>query len=326
MEAKNIKVSVVIPVYNVEKFLPKCLNSVMAQSYENLEILVVDDGSSDRSGVICDEYGEKDARITVFHKENGGLSDARNYALDYVSGAYVTFIDSDDYVDERFIETLLDNAISNNAEISICNYKTVEEDDEQNDFDKINKIRIFSEEESMQQILYGEYIMQFSVAWGKLYKSEIFSDLRYPKGRKFEDVAIAHLCYNQIRQSVYSDAQLYFYLHRKGSIKNSGRFKDADVIKSAFDRLIFFKEYNRGRYYTEAKKQYMTAQIGTYARFAETTNELKAARKNIYEGFKTFYKENKGDVFGLNSFSMRCLLFLVAPKLYSKLILTIKNG
>lgn len=325
MKENNIKVSVVIPVYNVGKYLPKCLDTVLAQSYKNLEILVVDDGATDNSGVICDQYAQQDKRIKVFHKKNGGLSDARNYALDYVTGDYIAFIDSDDYIDDRYIEVLLSNALGSGADISICDYKIVEEDaPAPSDYNRSNAIRIYNKEESMLQILHGDYIMQFSVAWCKLYKREIFNKIRYPFGRKFEDVAVAHLCYSLSNKAVYSNSQLYFYLQRAGSIKNSGRFKDTDVVKSAWDRLMFFEKYEDGKYLTECKKQYMTAIMGTYVRFAETTEHLKQQKNELLMNAKEFVNKNKKDIFGFNMFSARCMFFLAFPYLYSKLVLAVK--
>lgn len=325
MKENNILVSVVLPVYNVEKYLPKCLDTVINQSYKNLEILLVDDGATDSSGNICEQYAKKDNRIKVLHKKNGGLSDARNYALDYIHGEYIAFIDSDDYVNERYIEVLLRNAINYDADISICDYKTVKEEVTKplNCIEE-NKTSVYTQEEAMLQILHGSYIMQFSVAWGKIYKRIIFNELRYPFGRKFEDVAVAHLCFNLTDKTVYSNSQLYYYLIRSGSIKNSGKFKDADVVKSAYDRLLFFKDYENGKYYIECKRQYMTSIMGTYARFSEATVELKKAKNELYSTFRNYYNKNKREVMGINVFSIRCILFLLTPHLYSRLVLFIK--
>lgn len=325
MKENKIKVSVVIPVYNVEKYLPDCLDTVLGQSYKNIEVLVVDDGATDNSGIICDQYAQQDNRIRVFHKKNGGLSDARNYALDYITGDYIAFIDSDDYVNEQYIEVLLNNALANGADISICNYKTVEEGAPAPvDYVRDNTIRLYNKEESMNQVLHGEYIMQFCVAWCKIYKKEIFKDIRYPFARKFEDVAIAHLCYALSKKVVYSEAQLYYYLNRAGSIKNSGRFKDTDVVKSALDRLEFFENYENGKYLPECKKQYLTSLMGTYVRFAETTEELREKKKGLYSEAKAFFHNNRKEILGFNFFSVKFLFFLIAPRLYSKLLLIVK--
>lgn len=125
MEEKLI--SIIVPVYNVEKYLKECIDSVISQTYKNLEIILVDDGSTDKSGEICDEYSKKDSRIKVIHKENGGLSDARNVALDIAKGEYIGFVDSDDYVEKDMFETLYKLAEEHNTEISsISFYKTLE--------------------------------------------------------------------------------------------------------------------------------------------------------------------------------------------------------
>ena len=123
----NPKISVIVPVYNVEKYLPTCLDSIIAQSYKNLEIIVVDDGAKDSSGAICDEYAKKDVRIVSLHKQNGGLSDARNYGMQFMTGDYISFIDSDDYVHPDYISTLYNNLVENDADISICNFEKTNE-------------------------------------------------------------------------------------------------------------------------------------------------------------------------------------------------------
>lgn len=325
MKENNILVSVVLPIYNVEKYLPKCLDTIINQSYRRIEILLVDDGATDSSGDICEQYAKKDNRIRVFHKKNGGLSDARNYALDYIKGEYIAFVDSDDYVNEKYIEVLLSNALETGADISICDYKTVEEGElYPYNYMNENKISVYNQEDAMLQILHGKYIMQFAVAWGKIYKRMIFDDIRYPFGRKFEDVAVAHLCYNLSYRTVYSSSQLYYYLNRSGSIKNSGKFKDTDVVKSAYDRLLFFKNYDNGKYFIECKKQYMTSLMGTYARFSEATDELKQTKKELYSTFRSFYNKNKKEVMGMNVFSIRCIIFLLVPHSYSRLVSFIK--
>lgn len=326
MKIENVKISVIVPVYNVEKFLPECLNSLIDQTHKNFEVLLVDDGATDHSADICDNYAKKDNRIRVFHKKNGGLSDARNYALTYITGDYIAFIDSDDYVHKEYLETLIKNCISNDADISICNYKIVEEGEILTDKNMSNQSFCFTKEESMQQILHGRYIMQFCVAWGKIYKKEIFDDIKYPFGKKYEDVAVAHLCYNKATKVVYTEDQLYYYLHRKGSIKNSGRLKDTDVVDSAYDRLVFFETYNSGKYFIECKKQYLTAIMGTYSRLADTANEMKATKKGLLEEYRSFLASNKSDLLGIDLFSLRCILFNCLPDVYSKLLLLIKHG
>ena len=125
IEKNDILVSVILPVYNVEKYLIKCLDSVIRQTYQKLEIILVDDGSTDSSGKICDEYANKDGRIKVFHKKNGGLSDARNYGIERSTGEYLAFIDSDDYVDDDYIEFLMNLTESGKYKISLCSLHVV---------------------------------------------------------------------------------------------------------------------------------------------------------------------------------------------------------
>ena len=119
---KQPLISVIVPVYNVENYLPRCLDSIINQTYTNLEILLVDDGATDNSGKLCDEYAQKDNRIRVFHKENGGVSSARNMGLDNATGEYIAFVDSDDYIDKCMYEIMLNSSVQNNADIVVCGY------------------------------------------------------------------------------------------------------------------------------------------------------------------------------------------------------------
>ena len=136
-------ISVIVPVYNVEKYISRCIESIMKQTYKNIEIILIDDGSTDNSGKICDEYSLKDDRINVIHKKNGGLSDARNTGLDIAKGKYISLIDSDDFVSKFFIETLYNTCKNENCEIAICEYERVyEEKEEISDLENDNKVEI----------------------------------------------------------------------------------------------------------------------------------------------------------------------------------------
>lgn len=210
----NFLISVIIPVYNVEKYLERCLSSILAQSYENLEIILVDDGSTDNSGAICDEYGKKDARITVFHKINGGQSSARNIALDYAHGDWITFVDSDDWVDKDYVKHMLEKAISTKSQIAvIASVNTVNE----NVYVKkeTQSFLVLDNEHAMANLLYQKYY-SFS-ACCKLYKKELFSNIRFPEGKVYEEMEPIYRAFARADQIVVSDEILYFYFQRQGS-------------------------------------------------------------------------------------------------------------
>lgn len=210
-------ITVIVPIYNVEKYLRKCIESILEQTYQKLEIILVDDGSTDNSGNICDEYAKKDKRIIVLHKENGGLSDARNVALDIVKGDYITCVDSDDYLARDYVEYLYLLLIKNGADISICSYKKVYTHNVQLDNCQ-EKVSVFNAEAALKELLYQRKIVPS--AWGKLYRREMFSEIRYPKGMYYEDFAVIYKLLSECKKIAVGTQQKYYYLQRKDSIMN----------------------------------------------------------------------------------------------------------
>lgn len=222
-------ISVVIPVYNVERYLRKCVDSVCGQTYRNTQIILVDDGSTDNCGKLCDEAAKSDNRITVIHKVNGGLSDARNYGIDIAKGKYITFIDSDDYISEDYLEYLYSLICDNDAEISICGHiKTKSEDDRTRL--QVTSQECLTREKALEEMLYAQ---KFSTsAWGKLYLTKFFFDVRYPYGKFSEDMFTTYKVINKANKIVYGDQICYYYLRRNGSILVS-QFsnKNLDVLE-----------------------------------------------------------------------------------------------
>lgn len=210
-------ISIIVPIYNVEKYLDRCINSLVKQTYKNIEIILVDDGSKDYSGKIADNWGEKDSRIKIYHKENGGLSDARNYGIEKSSGKYLSFVDSDDYVDERFIEVLYQILIKNKVKISavgIQKFSNKEYNIEKNYFNE--KDEIFDTEKAIQYLYNNSKYCNY--AWNKLYLKELFNDIKYPYGRKMEDLGTTYLLFDKCEYVAYNSIPLYFYYQRENSI------------------------------------------------------------------------------------------------------------
>lgn len=216
---KNLPlISVVIPVYNVEKYLINCIKSVVNQTYHNFEIILINDGSTDDSGKICDEYKEKDDRIRVIHKENGGLSSARNMGIEESKGEYITFIDSDDDIIEKYIEYLYNLIIENETKISIASYTIV------SDKKKINigngfEEKILNTEECLDRMLCEK---GFTVsACAKLYNKCLFDDIRFPEGRLNEDNGTIYKIILKCDKIAYGNKSIYNYYKRKNSIMTS---------------------------------------------------------------------------------------------------------
>ena len=233
-------ISVIIPIYNVEHYLEKSVESVINQSYENLEIILVDDGSTDDSGKLCDKIAKKDERIKEIQKKNGGISDARNVGIEKANGKYLGFIDSDDYIDEFFYETLYAILKKYNSDISMCNYKKVYTDSEENNTESEHKEQVFDSKQALRELLLFGKIENY--VWNKLYKKDVFTKVRYPVGKKMEDLGTTYLTIKNSKTVVVTDYIGYFYRQRKGSImsnSNSNLIRDTrDMVNKRYNDLI----------------------------------------------------------------------------------------
>lgn len=228
---KEVLVSIIIPVYNVQSFLKECLDSVLNQTYERIEIILVDDGSTDESGKICDIYQQKDSRIIVIHKKNGGLSDARNAGIEKASGEYYAFIDSDDFVHKEYIKSLLTACIENQSDISVCGYFEYIDDSKMKEIKNIECS--FSNIEAVSDFLHENNSVKV-MTWNKLYHKRVFqkNNVRFPIGKLHEDNLTTYKClFNANRISIISNA-LYFYRIRQGSIMNKYNKKRFEVLES----------------------------------------------------------------------------------------------
>lgn len=215
---ENDLISIVIPIYNVEEYLEKCIESVINQTYRNLEIILVDDGSPDNCGTICEEYKKKDERISVFHKKNGGLSDARNYGKKHAKGKYITFIDSDDYVENDYIEYLYNLIINNNCDMSICSFKLHSNNKFIDNGINYNSC-VFTSKECLKNMLCEN---GFNVsAWAKLYKTKMFEDIDFPYGKLCEDNGTTYKLVLKCKNIAYGNESKYIYEMRDNSIMNA---------------------------------------------------------------------------------------------------------
>lgn len=218
-------VSVIVPIYKVEKYIHRCIESIINQTYVNLEVILVDDGSPDSCGTICDEYAKADNRIVVVHKANGGLSDARNAGLDIMHGYFVTFVDSDDYISLDYVEKLYKVLKDNNADISICAEEYILELSDGKEkvikrpFNEFKGTKRLTVEEALSCSLRQDLFEASACA--KLYRASLFSDVRFPVGYAYEDQGTTYKTFLRSEKIVYVGEQLYFYLQRSGSILHS---------------------------------------------------------------------------------------------------------
>ena len=232
-------ISIIVPVYNVETYLPRCLDSILTQSLEDFELLLIDDGSTDGSGKICDQYAERDRRIVVFHKSNGGLSDARNYALNRMKGQLVTFIDSDDYVGRDYLKILLEMIEEYDVDFTSLGMEEtwstemtfVESNDER---------RVLSRQEAYREMAAGTSIGVMSCA--KLFKAELFDGIRFPVGEIYEDLATIPYVISRCDRCVASSVRQYYYYQRPDSLSNTVSRKNVDMWIKTMEKLLNWTE------------------------------------------------------------------------------------
>lgn len=216
----NPLITVIVPCYNVELYLPRCVDSILNQTYKNLEIFLVDDGSPDRCGEICDEYARQDKRIKVIHKENGGLSDARNVAIDVATGEYIVFVDSDDFVALDYVETLYQLATDNDAQVAVTWLKCFDEGTGPvADTHNGKTLKVFTAEEALLSMFYQKDFD--TAACAKIYHHSLFEGIRYPEGWLYEDLSTTYRLMMKCRRVAFSNYMSYYYLLRKSSIEGS---------------------------------------------------------------------------------------------------------
>ena len=268
-------ISVIVPVYKVEKYLDRCVQSIVDQTYRNLEIILVDDGSPDRCPAMCDAWAEKDSRIKVIHKENGGVSSARNMGMKAANGKYVCFVDSDDWVDLRYVEILYGVAEAHYADIAVC--KTIclgNTDPEPPAYLGAPTVRIGNAEEVMESLVYGgEYR---GTPCDKLYRKEMVCGVNFPIGYRHEDEFFAHRVALRVKRVVYVDAPLYVYCQINSSFMHEFTMGRLDVLEAFLERMdILAQEYPE--LYPVWKVKFCNTCVNIYAEM------LKARPENFKE-------------------------------------------
>ena len=234
-------VSVIVPVYKVEQYLNRCVSSIIKQSHTNLEIILVDDGSPDRCPQLCDEWALQDSRIKVVHKENGGLSDARNVGLKKASGNYICFVDSDDYVSTKFVETLYELIHLYNTDMSAVSLKEVFSMEQENIVSACAGNIVFEGEAALKELFSNDTFSNY--AWNKMYKRELFDNVEFPVGRKMEDLGTTYKLLMRAKKIAFSKEQLYYYFQREDSILHR---VDLNFYKDKFElSLNRYREINQ---------------------------------------------------------------------------------
>lgn len=240
----NPLISIIVPVYKVEKYIENCIKSLINQTYKNLEIILIDDGSPDRSGEICDKYASLDNRIKVFHFENGGVSAARNKGVEYAKGDYIGFVDSDDWVDHDMYETLFRLINEYTADIAICGYREIYPDKVEEMSNK--DIKVMNNLEALELNILNDIDYQICTApWNKLYKKEIVKNIKFPEGKVYEDIIFTTKALIESNKCVYQGISKYNYLaERTGSTMNMGFNSRSitDELPLLWDRINLLKD------------------------------------------------------------------------------------
>ena len=243
---ENQLISVIVPIYNVENYLRQCLDSILEQTLSHFEVILVNDGSPDSSGDICREYVEKDSRFHYFEKENGGLSDARNYGIERAQGEYLTFIDSDDFVNEKHLENLFLASRLTNADITIGGFSRFENGTFwlYQDYFSSDSLVSFTSAQAIQHLdsMFDVPFLNFSTAWGKLFKRELFSELRFPYGKYAEDQFIIWKLYLKARSIYTFNVDSYVYRINKNGMSSVFSLKHLDYIEALEERIKSTKD------------------------------------------------------------------------------------
>lgn len=276
-------ISVIVPVYKVEEYLDQCVKSIVEQTYHNLEIILVDDGSPDECPQKCDEWTKQDKRIRVIHKKNGGLSDARNVGLRMASGTYVSFIDSDDWISPDFYENLYHSIIKNNAQIAASGIIWAYKDHLQNDKFMYNK-QVFSSEEALSTLIQGRGF--YAVAWNKLYRKTLFEEIEFPVGKLHEDEFVTYRLVGKATKLVLCQKVIYYYRQREGSIMQEWSIKHLDALDAFFQRNAYLAKYYP-KLYVGDKVNLLMACVGFFRECSKLSNsqieknKIRENSKNI---------------------------------------------
>ena len=281
--------SVIVPCYHVEKYINKCVSSIVAQTYPNLEILLIDDGSADQTGELCDAWQEKDSRIRVIHKQNEGLAYARKTGIENATAEYVTFVDADDWIDENMYFNMMNALLSTNSDIAQCGVCDAFEDGRIQHRSSKHKDGSFEIVDRIKGVLLIIEDKEWhSYLCNKVFKKHLFSHITFPKGRGLcEDVTITHTLFHHALQTVNLQAEYYFYLQRTGSITNpestASHMKNLrDAYDAYYERYCFAVQH----------PEYQTCLI--YAKTFVISSGIKLLRDSII--YTQYFPENFSDI------------------------------
>jgi glycosyltransferase involved in cell wall biosynthesis len=288
------KVSVVVPIYKVERYLHRCIDSILNQTYTNLEIILVNDGSPDRCGELAEMYSQQDDRIKVIHKENGGLSDARNYGMKEVTGEFTVFVDSDDWLENNMIENMLNSLLKYKADVVQSAFYYAYDDKLLLDrvyHSQIDTPVLLDNKSLMHELVKNEKVKNF--AWGKLYKTSVIRDILFKKGVLFEDVFWAHKVMHRVNTYLILKQPYYYYYQRNDSIVSTYSNRNLDIIKGLKERHQFIKDHYKELTNESLKVLLKTCLIHYNLLLLNKKDSNGIHRKEIQNYVKNHYSELK---------------------------------
>ncbi len=311
-------ISVIVPVYKVERYLDECVESIVNQTYHNLEIILVDDGSPDNCPQICDDWAKKDERIRVIHKENGGLSSARNAGLDICTGDYISFIDSDDWIESDFYYTLYRKSAESGAEIVMCAAVAEYPDGSSRNTAEHIFSHVLSQDELLHDFLYHRNNVCGAV-WDKLYKRSVFEKVRFPIGLNSEDRYVHAITYSSISKFQYIDVILYHYRQRENSIcttreLSSHTFDQVETSRMACNYLNEKKKITK-----EECNYFLMIAYHDVLRNLVLCNASSELIRQYTRELRGYYWSTIKDSNVSVSFKCKLTLFCIAPRVYEKL-------
>ncbi|MED1205208.1 glycosyltransferase family 2 protein [Heyndrickxia acidicola] len=327
----NPKISIIVPVYKVENYINKCIDSILSQAFSDFELILIDDGSPDNCGHICDQYAKQDKRIRVIHQENKGLSSARNTGLAASKGDYIGFVDSDDYIHEDMYRILYHQAEEYKADIAICNFLKVEDQGPSivSESEGNSPVKYFTNIEALQQ-LFSKNDLSYvtgagnNITWiivcNKLFRRKLFEHVRFEEGRICEDEFIIHKLLYSSKKIIFISSKLYFYVQRSSSIIHSHfTIQRLDKVDALRERAEFFKCINHMELYYQAITSYMNAFFWNYFK---AKHELSGVRAELIYIKKSFNKTLPGLI--RNPFigwrqKIAILVFVFHPSLMEKI-------
>lgn len=290
-----MQISIITPVYNAELYLPRCIDSILAQTITNFELILVDDGSPDNCPAICDKYAAKDSRVKVIHQENRGQAVARNRALDIAQGEYIAFVDSDDYVHPRFLEILWENIQTSNAKVSICSHMKVSESLPVGELEP-SKARIWEGKDYVRKCMTGQVTNKAWLLWDKLFSRSCFDSYRMPEGRINEDNAVVYKILYEAETIAECDDVLYYYFQNQTSTVNQTfRRKHLDWLLVPQEMIGYFTAHNDTLLIDKSNRMYLSALEDMYRKVhsslsdSKLEQELKQQLQRQYEHEKKRY-------------------------------------